>query len=146
LQDIGFELRVGETLGVVGESGSGKSTLLHLLLGLRTPYQGTALLAPNHDLTAPLARRSLALLRDIQMAFQNPGGTLNPRHTVEEILARPLRLYAGELALGAVQRRAIELLEQVRLGIHHLGRYPTQLSGANGSGSPLPGPSPRSRG
>jgi len=128
LDDLSFTLRAGETLGVVGESGSGKSTLLRLLLGLQRPEIGSARLA-DEDLTLPLARRPLELRRQIQIVFQNPGGTLNPRQTIADIIESPLRLYFPALAAQARRRRAIELLDQVRLGAHHLARYPEQLSG-----------------
>ena len=128
VSEVGFALRAGETLGVIGESGSGKSTLLRLLLGLLAPSAGRARMA-GYDLATPLAQRPLELKQQIQIVFQNPGGTLNPRQTVAEILAGPLRLYFPAMDERARLRRTSELLDQVRLGSRYLGRFPQHLSG-----------------
>jgi peptide/nickel transport system ATP-binding protein len=128
LDDVSFTLRAGRTLGVIGESGSGKSTLLRILLGLQSPQAGTARM-DDADLATPLARRPLALKRQIQIVFQNPGGTLNPRRTVADNLEDPLRLYFPAMAAPARLRQVTDLLDRVRLGGRYLGRYPEQLSG-----------------
>ena len=125
---IALEVARGETLGLVGESGSGKSTILTTVAGLRSPRQGTITFNASKSLNAPVNRRDKDLLRRVQLIFQNPDASLNPRHTVAELLAQPLRLYFG---LGGVQLRdrCIALLEQVRLGPYYLDRLPSQLSG-----------------
>ncbi len=128
IENVGFELRTGETLGVIGESGSGKSTLLQLLLGLLTPQAGRGRIS-DHDLTVPFVRRPLELKRKVQIVFQNPGGTLNPRQTIAEILDSPLRLYFGGTDASKRLRRAMELLDRVRLSRRYLPLYPGQLSG-----------------
>ena len=120
-------IRRGETIGLVGESGSGKSTILKAIAGLVPPRDGTVSLDAI-PLAADVVDRSSAELRRIQLVFQNPDASLNPRHTIAEILAQPLRLYFG-MEAAAVRQRSLELLERVRLGAHYLERFPSQLSG-----------------
>jgi peptide/nickel transport system ATP-binding protein len=125
---ITLALRKGETLGLVGESGSGKSTILKSLAGLLPPLHGTVDVAGGTPLPARVEDRSAAQLRQIQMIFQNPDESLNPRQTIAQILAQPLKLYFG-LSGEALNERSAQLLEQVRLGAHYLDRLPSQLSG-----------------
>jgi len=125
---ITLDLRRGETLGLVGESGSGKSTILRGIAGLLPPDEGQIAPGEGPPLPASVERRRPEDLRRIQMIFQNPDESLNPRQSVGEILAQPLRLYFG-LTGRALQARAAELLETVRLGAHYLERRPGQLSG-----------------
>ena len=121
-------LYAGETLGLVGESGSGKSTILRAIAGLLAPVSGEIALGDGTRLAGAVERRSPTDLRRIQMIFQNPDESLNPRQSVGEILAQPLRLYFG-LKGQALADRATELLDSVRLGAHYLERRPGQLSG-----------------
>jgi len=125
---VNITIEKGETLGLVGESGSGKSTILKAIAGLVAPKTGTISLNETTQLKANVEDRPAANLRQIQMIFQNPDDSLNPRHTVAQILAQPLRLYFG-LKGDGLRHRSIELLEQVRLGPHYLDRLPSQLSG-----------------
>ena len=128
VDDISIVLKKGETLGLVGESGSGKSTILKAIAGLLPPAKGILELG-NGDLLPPdVENRGPEHLRRIQLIFQNPDESLNPRHTVAEILEQPLRLYFG-LTGQALHDRSTELLERVRLGAHYLDRLPSQLSG-----------------
>lgn len=126
----GIDMRIakGETIGLVGESGSGKSTILKCIAGLLPPANGLVTLGEGAALTPAVEDRSKEQLRCVQMIFQNPDESLNPRHTVAEILAQPLRLYFG-LGVEALTERSIELLDMVRLGAHYLDRLPGQLSG-----------------
>lgn len=128
VDDIVLDVARGETLGLVGESGSGKSSILNTIAGLRPPRKGAITFENDVNLNAPVDRRDTDLLRRIQLIFQNPDASLNPRHTVAELLAQPLRLYFG-LDAGELRDRSIALLEQVRLGSHYLGRLPGQMSG-----------------
>ncbi len=125
---IRFDLARGETLGLVGESGSGKSTILRAIAGLKPPKAGTVSLGGNRALPGRVQARDRETARQVQIIFQNADASLNPRHTVAEILAAPLRLYFG-LSGAALRDRAGMLLEQVRLGPHYLDRFPGQLSG-----------------
>lgn len=125
---IDLTVRRGETLGLVGESGSGKSTILKAIAGLLSPAGGSIKLAAAGQLAATVERRLPIHLRRIQLIFQNPDESLNPRHQVGEILAQPLRLYFG-LKGEAIAARSAAILDRVRLGAHYLDRLPSQLSG-----------------
>ena len=132
----GINLRVGagETLGLVGESGSGKSSILKAIAGLNPPVQGHINLGGAEagttvdPLPPRVGQRTPAQLRRIQLIFQNPDDSLNPRHTVAQILEQPLALYFG-LSGEALRQRSVALLERVRLGEHYLERLPSQMSG-----------------
>ncbi len=128
VDDVSLVLRRGETLGLVGESGSGKSTILKTVAGLLPPAQGVIEFGDGEVLPAEVERREPEQLRRIQLIFQNPDESLNPRHTIAEILEQPLKLYFG-LSGQALSDRSAELLERVRLGAHYLDRLPSQLSG-----------------
>ena len=127
LEDATFAVGRGTTLGVVGESGSGKSTLVKTLIGLEASSGGEATFL-GFDLTDDLAGRDAALIRELQMVFQNPDATMNPAYTVGYQLARPLRRL-GVVPKSQVRAEVIRLLEAVRLGEGYLDRLPRQLSG-----------------
>ncbi len=128
VEGVTLDLAEGETLGLVGESGSGKSTILKTVAGLIPPAGGDARLGDGSALAPMVERRPPDQLRRVQLIFQNPDESLNPRQTVAEILAQSLGLYLG-LGGRALRARAAELLETVRLGPHYLDRLPSQLSG-----------------
>jgi oligopeptide/dipeptide ABC transporter ATP-binding protein len=125
--DVTLEVERGETLALVGESGSGKTTVGRCLLRLEEPTAG-AVEIDGHPVTG-LASRALRERRgEMQMVFQDPLDSLNPRHTVGELVAEPLLVH------GTVERRAVRaeverLFETVGLGPQHVDRYPHQLSG-----------------
>jgi peptide/nickel transport system ATP-binding protein len=120
---ISLSIQPGEILGIVGESGSGKSTVAKALTGLN-PFDGEIVFAGRRVTSAAAMDRGYR--RDVQIVFQHPDASLNPRQRVDEILSRPLRLYAR----GDAERARIrELLEQVQLPADYAGRYPHQLSG-----------------
>ena len=125
---IDLALAQGETLALVGESGSGKSTILKAIAGLIAPARGEIEVEPGERLADTVERRRAEQLRRIQIVFQNPDESLNPRHTIAEILAQPLSLYFG-LKGSELTARSVALLELVRLGEHYLPRLPAQLSG-----------------
>lgn len=126
LQSVSFELKRGEVLGVVGESGSGKSTLGKTLLGLHDKTSGSVWLdgryLPNRYRRSDFRRYS----RQLQMVFQDPYGTLNPRLTVGESLAEPLRLQGR----GKESRERVGYwLQRVGLAAEAAGRFPHEFSG-----------------
>ena len=127
LQDINLEIHAGRSLGVVGESGSGKSTLARLVMALDQPNSGHIHLL-GHDLSALTATELRAHRRHFQMVFQDPYGSLDPRHTIARIVAEPLEALAPS---SAAQRRsrAAEVLEQVGLRPGDLDKYPHEFSG-----------------
>jgi len=120
-------VRKGNTLGVVGESGCGKTTLLRAISGLAPRSSGDVVL--NGVVTQPsVERRPRSTLKQLQMVFQNPDGSLNPRHTAGQAIARPLRLLAG-LSRQEVRGRIPELLAWVNLPASYSRRLPEELSG-----------------
>lgn len=127
VSDVSFAIKQGETLALVGESGSGKSTILRAIAGIKSLHNGTIYFQED-ALKQDTENRSLDLRRRIQLIFQNPDASLNPRHTVGDIINQPLRLYFDWDAKQR-QKRCHELLELVRLGEHYVNRYPAQLSG-----------------
>lgn len=124
LEDVSFTVAPGEALGVVGESGCGKSTLGKSLLRLVEPTAGQVLFEGEDVL--PLSRRAMAAKRrDMQMVFQDPFGSLNPRHTVGAIVGEPLAIHG----MPGGKARVAELLDQVGLPADAAGRYPHEFSG-----------------
>jgi oligopeptide/dipeptide ABC transporter ATP-binding protein len=124
---VSLQVSRGTTLGLVGESGCGKSTLGRVALRLEEPTEGVIRFGET-TLTS-LGASALRRLRPrLQMVFQNPLGSLNPRMTVGQAVAEPLRLH--DIASGKdVRKRVVDLFERVGLSRDHLGRYPHQLSG-----------------
>lgn len=126
VDDVSFELREGRTLGIVGESGSGKSTTLHEILELTGPQSGSIeVLGTDVTTLSSASRRSLR--RDIQVVFQDPVASLDPRLPVFELLAEPLR--ANGFDKGRTNSRVAELLEIVGLRRADAIRYPAEFSG-----------------
>jgi oligopeptide/dipeptide ABC transporter ATP-binding protein len=129
VDDVSLEIRRGESVGLVGESGCGKSTLARLLARLHDPTDGRIVFDGADIGALPAARfaRSPERAR-IQMVFQDPTDSLNPRFTAEEAIAEPLKLLAS-LGRGALRARVAELATQVGLPAELLARFPPQWSG-----------------
>ncbi|HEU0202231.1 MAG TPA: oligopeptide/dipeptide ABC transporter ATP-binding protein [Burkholderiaceae bacterium] len=129
VDDVDLEIGVGESVGLVGESGCGKSTLVRLLTRLLDPTAGRILFDGQEISAAPARSFARHPLRGrIQMVFQDPTDSLNPRFTAREVIAEPLRLLAG-LDPTAAQARVDEVAAQVGLPRELLTRFPHQLSG-----------------
>lgn len=128
VKNVTFSLKQGTILGVAGESGSGKSTLLRALCGLLVPSAGI-IWFKGDVLEGEAGKRSLAVRKAIQIVFQNPDSALNPRHTIRQILERPLQLFRRDLSKTDRQNAIREVLEQMRMPISIADRYPRQLSG-----------------
>jgi oligopeptide transport system ATP-binding protein len=128
VEDVSFEIAPGEVLGLVGESGSGKSTLARAVLRLTPVARGTVSWRGTDLLLykgAALRRRR----RDLQMIFQDPLASLDPRMTVGETLAEPLEIFEPLLGKQARAKRVAEMLERVGLAAALAGRYPHEFSG-----------------
>lgn len=127
LNEINLEIKEGETLGVVGESGSGKSTLGKIALNLEIPSKGAVHYGHQH-LGAISKSEMLKLRRHMQMIFQDPYASLNPRMNIEQIIGEGIDIH--QLAIGNKRREIIaHLLEQVHLDLSSLQRYPHEFSG-----------------
>ncbi len=127
VDDISFQVHAGETLGIVGESGCGKSTTGRMLMRLLEPSDGRVVF-DGVEITALSEAAMRKLRREIQMVFQDPYASLNPRHTVEKILMEPLIVHN----IGNPKERkqkVYDLLETVGLSKYHAKRYPHQFSG-----------------
>jgi peptide/nickel transport system ATP-binding protein len=126
VDDVSFELREQETLGLVGESGCGKTSALMEILNLAAPAQGRIEVLGT-DVSALDRRRRMQLRRDLQVVFQDPIASLDPRLPVFDVLAEPLRAHG--VADTEIQRQVPELLKMVGLRPEHAGRYPAEFSG-----------------
>lgn len=128
LRGISFDVHAGQRFGVVGESGSGKSTLLRILAGLDQPSAGSVRVAGN-EVAGARESQLIELRRELQIVFQDPMGSLNPRMRVEDIIAEPL-LAPGKRVNSALQRRQVrEMLAAVDLPADSAERFPHQFSG-----------------
>ena len=124
---VSFRIFRGETLGLVGESGSGKTTVGRALLRLIEPTSGS-IIVQGEDFRSLKGAKLRAVRTRMQMVFQDPYASLNPRMKVEELIDEPMRIQ-GELGHGQIRQRVLELLEMVGLGSDVRTRYPHEFSG-----------------
>ncbi|MGO3148079.1 MAG: ATP-binding cassette domain-containing protein [Leucobacter sp.] len=127
VDDVSFSVAAGSTFGLVGESGSGKSTIARCALKLITPTSGTSRI-DGQDLQSLGAKGLRSIRKTAGMVFQNPVAALNPRLSIRDSIAEPLRTHTT-LGKSARNARIDELLDEVGLSRSHAGRYPHQLSG-----------------
>jgi ABC-type oligopeptide transport system ATPase subunit len=128
VEGISFEVMRGETFGIVGESGSGKSTTARLIARLLEPTAGEVRFE-GRDITALRGRNLKPIRRELQVVFQDPYSSLNPRKTIGSIVAEPLVIHRVESERAARKRAVQELLETVGLNPEHYNRYPHEFSG-----------------
>lgn len=122
---VNFGVQRGETFGLVGESGSGKSTIAYITVGMYQPTEGT-MYFKGMDLFSRGLDRPLSLRKDIQIVFQDPGSSLNPRRTIRKILELPLRVHRTK---EDRLQKVIRLLDMVELPRQYMHKYPQMLSG-----------------
>jgi peptide/nickel transport system ATP-binding protein len=128
VRGVTFRVGLGETVGIVGESGSGKSTILRAVVGLHEPHAGSVHLH-GQELASRALRRPRRLRGDVQLVFQDPDSSLNPRQSVRDILVRPLRLFRDDIRRSGETDAIAELLATVGLHKQMMHRYPGELSG-----------------
>ena len=127
VDDVDLEVHRRNTFGIVGESGCGKTTLANCLAGL-VPSNAGDMELMGIDITEVVEQRPVDLLQELQMVFQNPDSTLNPKIYVGDAVARPLRLFET-VPQSEIRNEVIRLLDAVRLGVEYYDRLPRQLSG-----------------
>ncbi|MBQ1877988.1 MAG: dipeptide ABC transporter ATP-binding protein [Erysipelotrichaceae bacterium] len=128
VDDVSFEVKEGETLGIVGESGCGKSTLGRTIVKLYEPEGGT-IEFDGKDISKLKGNDLKAFRKDVQMIFQDPYASLNPRMTVGEIIMEPMIIHGIYKTAAEREARTVELLEIVGLKPDHIRRYPSEFSG-----------------
>ncbi len=125
---IDFEVKQGECLGLVGESGSGKSTTAYTVVGTYPPTNGV-LQFKGQDISRPAVARPLELKKEIQIVFQDPGSSLNPRRSIGDILRMPLEVHRITPRGQPMEKRIIELLNLVELPASYRFKYPSSIGG-----------------
>ena len=128
LTDVSLDVYEGETLGIIGEPGCGKSTLGRTVIQLHKATSGSVEYL-GKDLFSLTGAERKAMKRDIQMVFQDPYSSLDPRNTCEQLIAEPLKVHGIISDSKARQDRVLELMREVGLDIQHMNRYPHEFSG-----------------
>ncbi|MCL2392151.1 MAG: ABC transporter ATP-binding protein [Oscillospiraceae bacterium] len=130
VDNVDFTINKGEVFGLVGESGSGKSTIGSMLVGMYNATSGTALYRQEHNIGIKHSERSKWLKQDIQLVFQDPGSSLNPRKSVRQILGVPIDLFSGEKLTYQERNHRIEAsLARIGLPPEYLDKYPRSIGG-----------------
>jgi len=124
---VDLNIKYGETLGLVGESGSGKSTIAYTVVGMYRPTSGQ-IMFKGKNIGLEASRRSLSSKKEIQIVFQDPGSSLNPRQTIEQILALPFRIHT-QTPKRQFREKMVELLEKVELSPDYLYKSPPSIGG-----------------
>lgn len=127
VDDVNFSIKKGETLGVVGESGSGKTTMGYVIIGIYSPTSGD-IYFDGKLLQGRSEKRSIDLKKEIGIVFQDPGGSLNPRRNIKEILTVPLKIH-NLVKDGDYESKVLEIFNMIGLSEDYLDRYPRTLGG-----------------
>ena len=129
VDDVTFDVFEGETLGIVGESGCGKSSLARCLIGLNQITSGSILFDGKYDLSLADIKTWHIIRKNMQFIFQDPVASLDPRMTVFEIIAEPLKIYYPNLDESEIQKQVLDMMHMVGLTDNQLNRYPQEFSG-----------------
>lgn len=124
---VALNIKYGETLGLIGESGSGKSTIAYTVVGMYRPTSGQ-ILFKGKNIGMEASRRSLSSKKEIQIVFQDPGSSLNPKQTIEQILTLPFRIHT-QISKKQLREKIVELLEKVELSPDYLYKSPPSIGG-----------------
>jgi len=124
---VSFSVKSGETFGLVGESGSGKSTVAYTVMGIYNPTSGE-ILFKGVNISQGINKRPKSLKKELQIVFQDPGSSLNPKRTIQQTLELPLKVH-GSSGTEDCTSRVIELLRMVELPAEYMYRYPRELGG-----------------
>ncbi len=124
---VSFSVKSGETFGLVGESGSGKSTVAYTVMGIYNPTSGE-ILFKGMNISQGINKRPKSLKKELQIVFQDPGSSLNPKRTVQQTLELPLKVH-GSAGSEDCTRKVVELLRMVELPAEYMYRYPRELGG-----------------
>jgi oligopeptide transport system ATP-binding protein len=129
VSNVDFNVYEGEILGIVGESGCGKSTLARAIVGLNTITQGDIIFTGNQSLSQLTEKEWHPLRQSIQLIFQDPIASLNPRINILDVIAEPLKIYHPHLSHTEIVQQATDIIKAVGLEEEHLYRYPQEFSG-----------------
>jgi peptide/nickel transport system ATP-binding protein len=127
VDEVNIDINYGETLGLVGESGSGKSTIAYTVVGMYHPTSGK-IIFKGENIGKEASKRRLSSKKEIQIVFQDPGSSLNPKQTIEQILSLPYKIHTN-LNKKQYQEKIIELLEKVELSPEYLYKLPPSIGG-----------------
>ena len=128
VEDINFEISEGETLGIVGETGSGKSTIAKSIINILKVSSGK-ILFQDHEISNLDEKQMRKFRKEIQMIFQDPLASLNPRMNVGEIISEPLKTHYPNLDKKEIKKQVIDIMENVGLLANQINRYPHEFSG-----------------
>lgn len=128
IDGISFSISQGETLGLIGESGSGKSTVAYTIIGMYEPSDGE-IIYRGKNIGQNIFKRPQSLKRDLQIVFQDPGTSLNPSRSIEQILELPLKINKFGKNYKERLNKIIELLEKVQLPLNYIHKFPSMLGG-----------------
>lgn len=126
---VSFSVKYGDTFGLVGESGSGKSTIAYVVIGIYVPTDGKIYYKDKEiDLSTGIKKRPKSLKREIQIVFQDPGSSLNPKRTIQQIVELPLKVHSS-IKEEERREKVVELLRMVELPEEYMYRYPREIGG-----------------
>jgi peptide/nickel transport system ATP-binding protein len=128
VDDVSFSVRTNETFGLVGESGSGKSTVGHIVMGIYAPTEGFVFFK-GKDISTTVSKRPKELKKEIQIVFQDPASSLNPRRTIRQILELPIRVHRLADSPADLESKVLQIMDLIELPREFVDRHPGELGG-----------------